>query len=492
MVVRAALTAADELDPPPLPAVQASPVGFAEACSRGRYRRFPHVEVMEQAILDTVAAGGRLILSASVRHGKSELVSKWLPAWYLGRFPDRRVILAGHEADFAARWGRAARDLLTEWGPGVFGVGVSRRSEAANRWDVDRHDGGMVTIGVGGSPVGRGADLLLVDDPVKSFADAMSPLARQRVKEWWAGTMASRVEPGGAVVLVMARWHEDDLAGFLRREDPGQWRVLRLPAICDDSGNDAMGRGLGDPLWPERWPIEALLERKRDVTLTLGEMVWDAQYQQTPTTPEGGMFPEQRWRFMGAHEVPDGLQWVRAWDLAASEGEGDWTVGCRMARLPDGRFVVDDVVRGQWEGHRWRAELAAAAGRDPAGTRVELPQDPGQAGKDQAQQLVGMLAGLSVRARLQSGSKEVRAAGYAAQQQAGNVVLVEAPWNGVWVSEHTGFPRGAHDDQVDAAASAFNALVGVPDAPARGSGGGRRMRTGAALTTRRNGSRITR
>lgn len=468
--------ASDMLDPRPHPEVT-SPVAFAEAFSRGQYRRYRHVEAIERALLDTIAAGGRLILSASVRHSKSQTASLWLPAWYLGTHPDHRVILAGHEADFAARWGRGARDILTEHGHAFpTPVAVSRRSEAANRWDLDRpHVGGMLTVGVGGSPIGRGADLMIIDDPVKSYADAMSPLVRERVKEWWTGTMASRVEPGGAVILIMARWHEDDLAGFLLKEAPEQWRELRLPAICDDPAHDPLGRLAGEALWPERWPVEALEQRRREVSLTLGEVIWMAQYQQRPVPPGGGMFPEKAWQFMAPHEVPDhphsGLQWVRAWDLAATQDAGDWTVGARMARLPDGRFLIADVVRGQWDSLRVRAEISAAADRDPRRTAIELPQDPGQAGKDQAVQLVSLLAGHQVRTRPVTGSKEVRAVGYAAQQQAGNLVLVEAPWNGAWIAEHAAFPRGGHDDQVDTGATAFNALVGSPAAPVVSPGG---------------------
>lgn len=478
--------AADLLDPPPPNPELVSPIAFAEKRSRGQWKRARHLELIEQACLDCVNNAGRLILAVSIRHGKTEF-SRWFAAWYLGTHPDNRIILAGHEADFAARHGRAARDILSEYGPEVFGVHVSRRSEAANRWDLERpHTGGMLTVGVGGSPIGRGADLLIVDDPVKSYADAMSPLKRERLKEWWTGTMVSRIEPGGAVILIMARWHEDDLAGFLTRESDDEWTVLRLPAIAE--ADDPMGRKPGEALWPERYPLHELERRRREMSLTLGEVVWLAQAQQRPTAPEGGMFPERRWAFMPAHEVPDGLRWVRAWDLAATEDGGDYTVGCRMARLPDGRFVIDDVVRGQWDSRRVRTEIAAAANRDPLSTHVELPQDPGQAGKDQAQQLVAMLAGRSVTARIQSGSKEVRATGYSAQQQAGNVVLVEGDWNGAWVAEHRGFPRGAHDDQVDAAATAFNFLAGTPAEPAQGkSPAARTTRRGAALAQRTGG-----
>lgn len=458
--------AADVVDPGPRRPETRSPLDFAERCSRGTYRRFRHVEIMNQAILDTIATGGRLILSASVRHSKSQTASKWTPSWFLGENPDKQVILAAHAAEFAANWGRAARDILTEWGPEIFDVTVDPRSQAANRWNLAGRAGGMLTVGVGGSPIGRGADLMIIDDPIKSFEDAMSPKVRQRVKDWWSGTMASRLEPDGAVILIMARWHEDDLAGWLLEEGEDDWRELRMPAICDDPETDALGRQLGEPLWPERWPLPQLEKRKRDVSMVHGEFVWNAQYQQRASRLGGGTFPEDKWRFIPAHEVPENLTWVRAWDLAASEGAGDWTVGARMARLPDGRFVIDDVVRGQWEGHRVRQELVAARDRDPGYTLIELPQDPGQAGKDQAQQLIGLLSGANVKARPVTGSKEVRATGYAAQQQAGNVLLVEGRWNGPWVAEHAQFPRGVHDDQVDAAATAFNVLADNPG-PAR-------------------------
>lgn len=452
---------ADLLDPPPPLPDLATPSGFAEAHSRGRWHRAPHLDLVEREVLDCIETSGRLIVSVSVRHGKSEYVSKWLPPWYLGTHPNKRVVLAGHEADFASRWGRAARDILTEHGH-RFDVGVSPRSEAANRWDLAApHDGGMFTLGVGGAVIGRGADLLIVDDPVKSFEDAMSPLKRRRVKEWWTGTMETRIEPGGAVVLVMARWHEDDLAGFLLKEAPDEWREVRLPAIADDP-DDPLGRAPGEPLWPERYPLAELERRKKATSLLLGEQVWLAQYQQRPTTPKGGMFPDGKWAFAPAvNHAWEPIQWVRRWDLAATEEGGDWTVGVLMGKRADGRFVVGDVRRGRWASSDVRQEIRVAAGTDPDGTRIVVPQDPGQAGKDQAEQLVAMLAGFAVATERETGSKEVRAAGYAAQQQAGNVTLVEGDWNGAFTLEHTGFPKGTHDDQVDAAAGAFNALVGT-------------------------------
>ena len=244
-----------------------------------------------------------------------------------------------------------------------------------------------------------------------------------------------------------------------------QWLELRLPALCDDPDEDPLGRELDEPLWPERWPKEALDERHVEVSMAFGEAVWLAQYQGSPAPPGGGMFPEEGWVTIRRSEVPSGLQWVRAWDLAASEGKGDYTVGCLMARLKDGRFVIDDVIRKQLSSADMRATVERTAKLDPRGTIIELPQDPGQAGKDQAQQMAIMLAGYRANSKPQTGSKEIRATGYAAQVQHGNVLLVEGPWNKDWIDEHTYFPQGQHDDQVDAGATAFNVLAGDSGTP---------------------------
>ncbi len=457
--------AADLVDPPPPPEPtgeeQASPIAFAVARSRNQWRTAPHLELIEREVLHTINTAGRLIISVSVRHGKSEFIARWLVAWFIARY-HRRVILATGEADLAAAHGRAARDILTEYGPDVFGVTVSRASNAANRWDLAKphNTGGMIAIGVGGSPIGRGGDLIVVDDPFRNFAQAMSPLERQRVQEWWTGTMVSRIEPGGAVIVICARWHEDDLSGFLLTKQPDEWREVRLPAIAD-TDNDPLGRTPGEALWPERYPIEELERMREGMSLTLGESVWLAQAQQTPQTPKGGKFPEDKWRFVPHFTIDlrDSCRWVRGWDLAATENGGDWTVGVLMGRHHDGRTFIADVVRGQWSDLDVQNQVRTCAETDPDGTRIELPQDPAQAGKAQAAGFVRMLAGFDVHTIPVSGSKELRATGYAAQQQGAQVVLVEGEWNGRFVVEHAGFPKARHDDQVDAAATAFEALV---------------------------------
>jgi hypothetical protein len=338
----------DRWFPPPLPPDRATPAAFATAYSRGQWLPAPHLALMEQACLQAIENGRRVILSVSVRHGKTDYV-RWFMAWYLATHPDARVILASHEADFAARGGRAVRDVLIEHGQ-LFGVSVSKRSEAANRWDLERpNQGGMLTVGVGGSPIGRGADLLVVDDPVKNYAEAMSPLIRQRVQEWWTGTMVSRIEPGGAVILIMARWHEDDLAGFLLREAPDEWTELRLPAIADDP-DDLLGRDIGEALWPERYPLDELERRHKETALLLGEAVWLAQFQQTPRAPEGGMFPEARWGWLSTIHISRSARPRTRTRTAARSN-------CRRTRVRPGR-----IRRSSWPGC-WRGSMCGRVPR---------------------------------------------------------------------------------------------------------------------------------
>jgi predicted phage terminase large subunit-like protein len=437
----------------------ATPSEFALRCSRGRWTPAPHLAVIEDECLAAIDEQRGVTISASVRHGKSVYVSQWLIAWFLGTHPDKRVILATHEATFARKWGREVRNLLDEHGPDVFGIKPASDNRAANEWGIEGHAGGMLTVGVGGTPIGRGADLLIVDDPLKSWEAAMSALSRQKVIDWWTGTMESRREPGSATIVICARWHEDDLTGFLLAENPDEWRDVRLPALCDDPANDPLGRAEGEALWSERYDVDELAKRRRAVSLSLGDQVWDAQYQQRPSTPEGGMFtadwPTETRAFVEARSTG---RWVRRWDLAATQGGGDWTVGVLATTLTDGRVAIVDVTAGQWAPDAVRDQLVGCAASDPAGTQVVLPQDPGQAGKDQAQQLIRLLAPHDAVAMPETGSKEVRAVGLAAQQRAGNVALVEATWNRAFVAELSGFPRARHDDQVDAAAGAFNAL----------------------------------
>jgi predicted phage terminase large subunit-like protein len=269
---------------------------------------------------------------------------------------------------------------------------------------------------------------------------------------WYRSDLLTRLKPGGRMVLIMTRWHEDDLGGRLLAQEPG-WRCIRLPALAE--ADDPLGRALGAPLWPE-WESAAELERKRDA---MGARGWYALFQQAPR-PDGGTMVDVSLVPLVDSAIPEIS--VRGWDLAATaagSGDPDWTVGVQLCRQANGLFVVTDVVRLRGSPYEVEAAILAAAGRDGPGTLISLPQDPGQAGKMQAQYLIGQLAGYRVRASPETGSKTTRAAPMASQIEAGNLALLRAPWNGVLLEELGAFPSGLKDDQVDALGRAFNALV---------------------------------
>lgn len=208
------------------------------------------------------------------RHGKSTLASQYFPAWYSGRFPEKRIILTSYEADFAAQWGRKSRDVLEEFGPSLFGIRVRRDSSAADRWDLEGHQGGMVTAGIGGAITGRGADLLIIDDPVKDAEQALSPAYRKRAWDWYLSTAATRLEPGGSILIMQTRWNAEDLAGMIGRQakETGElWDEVTLPAISEEG--DQLGRAPGEALWPERFPLTELAKIKASYE-SVGKLYW--------------------------------------------------------------------------------------------------------------------------------------------------------------------------------------------------------------------------
>ena len=280
---------------------------------------------------------------------------------------------------------------------------------------------------------------------------------RERVWDWYRSELVTRLRPGGRVVLVMTRWHPDDLGGRLLAEEPG-WRVLRLPALAEPG--DVLGRVPGEALWPA-WEPRAALERKRVV---MGERSFAALFQQSPRVAGGRLFEVGRVRVVDDRLVGAG---ARAWDLAAS-ADGDFTVGLLLVRGLEGRFQVADVVRLRGDPHAVVEAVLGTAERDGRDVVVCLPQDPGQAGRMQVQYLTGRLAGWRVVSSAESGAKAVRAMPVASQVNGGGVEVLRAGWNRPFLDELRDFPGGAKDDQVDALSRAFGVLSG-PVVRARGA-----------------------
>lgn len=279
---------------------RSSPAGLAWFYSDGAWKLAPHLNLLSQKIV-AVATGRlpRLIVTMPPRHGKSELISRFTPAWFLGTFPDRKVILASYSDQFAAQWGRAARDVMEDVGEQLWGVQVNQETRGGAQWQLlppkDRRVldvGVMHTAGVGGGMTGKGAHLMIIDDPVKNAQDAQSKVIRDTHGDWWISTARTRLQPGAGVILVMTRWHEDDLAGRFLESTEENWEILNFPAICeapegvDDKWRDDLGRKPGEALWPDMYDTDNLRQTER----AMGQYWFGAMYQQRPAPAEGNMF----------------------------------------------------------------------------------------------------------------------------------------------------------------------------------------------------------
>ena len=432
-----------------------SPAGFASVASGGRWDLVPHLDLINDKLIQITEGNlTRLMVFLPPRHGKSEFISKYFPAWYLGTHPDKRVILTSYEADFAAQWGRRARDLLEEYGS-LFGVSIRSDSSAANRWDIKGHTGGMLTAGVRGPITGKGAEIIIIDDPVKNAEEAASTTYRDRAWEWFKSTLYTRLEPGGAIILLQTRWHESDLAGRILEEmtqDGGeQWDILNLPAIAEPG--DQLGRAPGDVLWPDRFPAQEI-DRIRS---TIGSYWFAALYQQRPAPAEGGLF-KRHW-FEIVDVPPRQLQKVRRWDLAASAGRGDYTTGLQLG-MAAGVFYVLDIRHVQENPAGVESLVRQTAVTDGVEVAIRMEQEPGSSGINTIDHYARyILRGFTFKGVRSTGSKIERARPVSAAAEAGNVKLIRAPWNTLFLDEVTTFPNGAHDDIVDTLSGAFSDLT---------------------------------
>lgn len=384
---------------------------------------------------------------APPRHGKSELVSRKLPAYFIGRYPDRQVISTGYGDDFVQEFGRDVRNLVSspEYSALFPSVVLAPDSRSKARWNIANRRGAYLAAGVGGQITGRGAHLLVIDDPVKDRKEANSEIERQSVWDWYRAVAYTRLEENAAIILTLTRWHEDDLAGRLlqaEQNDGQKWEKLIFPALDEK----------GEALWPQKFPKEVLEETR----LVLGAYEWEALYQGHPAPLEGALFKPDQIQFLDAE--PAGVRWVRGWDFAATAGEGAYTAGVKMGNWND-RPVIADVVRLQGSPDQVERTLVATASRDGNECEVHIPQDPGQAGKAQVQYFTSKLIGYRVKSSPETGDKVTRASPLAAQVNVGNVYMVRGAWNRAFIEELRMFPNGTYKDQVDSASRAFAAIT---------------------------------
>lgn len=441
---------------------RALPSGWAWLTSRGRWVPARHLTLLTQKLMDLEQRKiTRLIVECPPRAGKTSLCSRAFPSWYLGRHPDHQVILASYEGHIAQLSGELARDALAEYGMGVFGVTVNARRSAAHDWRVADHLGRMRCTGITGGITGRGADLLIVDDPVKDAVEANSETYRQRVWDWWTSTASTRLEPNGIVIAISTRWHQDDLIGRLRQQESvggERWDSVTLPAIAEEGQPDSLGREPGAVLWPERFPLEVMLRRKQNMPAHW----WNALYQQRPTPP-GGQMAQRVWFPIVTVLPPGQPRRCRFWDMGGDapkkgSSDPDWTVGARLARYDDGQIVVEDIVRVRASSADVHQLIRQTALMDGFETMVREEQEGGSSGKAIINMRKLHMQGFNYMGQQPLGKPD----GWTPlliQAEMGHVSLFRAPWNEAFLNEVSEAPHGHHDDQLDAVAGAFHALT---------------------------------
>lgn len=400
----------------------------------------------------------RLLVTMPPQHGKSNMTSVLTPAWYLGTWPNRSVLLVSYAAKLARFLGRKARVVLEKTGRGTYDVDVAKDSAAAQEWRIEGFEGGMVSTGVAGDLRGRPGDLVIVDDPIKDSKQAMSPGYLDGLWDFFTSVLEGRLASDATVIVCATRLHERDLTGRILDEFGDEWRELRLPAIAED--DDPIGREPGEALWPERYPIEYLEKRKRRV----GSYWWNAEYQQRPT-PAAGAIINPGW-FQYFDRMPERFDEVlTSWDtnLKATKA-GSFATGQVWGRLGADRYLLARA-RGRWGFERLLVEFGRLVGRWTAARR-HLIEDAavGPAAMDVLRRKFTGVLPVKVAGQ---GSKIARLHAVAPVFESGNVHVPrpgsdaeraggEAGWVKSYVGGLAAFPNGSEgSDDGDATSQAL-------------------------------------
>lgn len=484
-------------------------------------------QLIEERELPPDTQGPRLMIFMPPRHGKSELTSRYTPAWFLGTNPELRVILTSYGAALSTGWGRKVRDLIEELAE-LYDIHLDPASSRADDWNLDGRRGGMKTAGVGGAITGMGAHLFIVDDPVKDAADAASEVMQDKTWEWWRGTARTRLMPGAGAIVMQTRWHELDLSGRLLADDPSrdelgallpagdrrddvdgeEWDVLCLPAVANDEdakggqdgygGPDELHREPGDALWPQMYPKAQL----QIISRAVGRYVFASQYQQTPTPAEGGIFKRADFRYFKVDPERDmfvlytelsrtatqGIDPSSAYDVGraycyrfstadlafSSKETADYTVLGHWIVTPDKDLLLHDVERVHFETEDLPGVITAFA---ETHNLIDIRVEAAAYGTKVITNLVR--AGLPVRSLEADTDKVTRAIAAVPRYEQHTVYhRLGAPWLEKYERELLAFPNGANDDQVDVYSYAALALPGISFAKPKNTEEQRRTETG--------------
>ena len=423
-------------------------------------------------LLDT--PDGRLIISMPPQEGKSTRAAGDFPVWALTQNPDLRIVTASYAQSLANRNGRAIRRRITEH-PNL-GLRLAPDNGAVSDWTLDSHTGGVLSVGIGSGLTGRPADLMVIDDPISNREQADSKVYRDRAWDWWTDVASTRLAPGAPVVLILTRWHHDDLAGRLLAAPDGHlWRVVNIPAQSTGD-SDPLGRPEGHYMTSARGRTH---EQWDAIKVRVGSRTWASLYQGKPTPDQGNLFPTDKWarytqplwvdRGDGTRIVPDAgrdpdVELVQSWDFTFKDTKGsDYVVGQVWLRRGVDAYLLDQVRRRAGFNDSVQMMLDLTARWPQAVSKLVEDKANGPAILNAVRAKVGGLIPVEPE-----GSKYARAAAITPFVESGNVWLPDptAVEGTAWVTDLTDeardFPAAAHDDCVDSMSQAVHRLLLVP------------------------------
>jgi predicted phage terminase large subunit-like protein len=479
-----------------------------------------HLVYLAARITDAIAAVERgesryLAVSMPPRAGKTTMIAIYLTVWVLRKHPEWPIMLTSHSPILATSWGRAVRRLATA--RPELGIRIASDAGAASEWETTA-GGTVVSRSIGQSIIGKGAKVLVVDDPHKGLAEAHSEVARNRVWDWWIGEAYTRLDRGGhLVIVVQTRWHEDDLIGrLLSREhegDPDDWEVISFPAIAQEA--DVLGRTPGEPLLspqvPDETPEQAT-ETWRKIEVAVGPYVWAANYLCRPTSAKGAIFDVSKFRYWTTNEYhvtddgqvvfldplappPEGQEqgrWLDSWDMAfKATDDSDYVVAGRWLQRGANKYLIQQL-RKRLTFSQTLVEMRRWGSREGTGASIyeRLVEDKanGTAVIDVLREEIPGIIPINP-----TESKVARARSVSPDVEARNVLLPYPgdpgnEWVADYLAEFRSFPTGAHDDQVDQTTQALRRMrgprTGSISIPTR-SGPRQGSSAAAALTGRR-------
>lgn len=428
---------------------------YVKYVHNGRWILAPHLKLICSSIEKLIRREIKqniLIISIPPQHGKSQCVTESLPSWYLGNYPHKRVIEVSYGDDLAQRFGRRNKEKIIEFGKDIFNIELSKTSDTD--FEIKEHKGSMISKGIMAGLTGNPADLIIIDDPIKNRQEAESETYRSRIWEEFLNSIYTRLSSSGVIVLIMTRWHEDDLAGRLLQHMGNKCLEINIPLEAEE--NDILGRKIGDALFPEIGKDnEWLREFKQAYTTQEGSRSWNALMQGRPTAQEGNMLKRHWWKYYDI--LPDNLvQIIMSVDAAFKDEEtSDYTCIQVWGKLNADMYLIDCVNQ------RMDFPTALKAIKDIKAIQSKcimiLVEDKAN-GSAIIQMLQREIPG--VVPVNPEGGKVARVNAVSPAIESGNVWLPRyGGFTGAFVEQCSSFPSGKNDDMVDAMSQALNRFI---------------------------------